>query len=109
MGSNQQHVVDRAPASGRRLEPVDGKALAGLKQRISLLRPEDQVLVELSLSGTASRRRIAELLKRPAGTVTRRLQRLASRLHDPMVLWLLDVGCPLSPQQRQIGVEHFLT
>jgi DNA-binding MarR family transcriptional regulator len=109
MRTNQQLAVDRAERPVRRLVPVDANSLARLKKRISLLKREDQILIELAMSGTASRRRIAELIKQPAGTVSRRLRRLAARLHDPLVLGLLDDDCPLSPQQRQIGVEHLLT
>jgi DNA-directed RNA polymerase specialized sigma24 family protein len=109
MRTREQDVIERARRTGRHAEPVDAKSLSGLRKRISLLREDDQVLVELAMSGTASHRRIAELVKRPAGTVSRRLQKLAARLHDPIVLGLLDEDCPLSPQQRQIGVEHLLT
>jgi DNA-directed RNA polymerase specialized sigma24 family protein len=79
-----------------------------LKERIELLDRDDQILLELTLSTNVSQRRIAEMLGVEPGTVTRRLQRLSRRLHDPLVVRLLDPRCPLGPDYRQIGVEHFL-
>src|SRR4051794_38433568 len=79
-----------------------------LKERIELLDRDDQILLELTLSTNVSQRRIAEMLGVEPGTVTRRLQRLSRRLRDPLVVRLLDPRCPLGPDYRQIGVEHFL-
>ncbi|HYO10720.1 MAG TPA: sigma factor-like helix-turn-helix DNA-binding protein [Tepidisphaeraceae bacterium] len=110
MNTQPNHILERARQRPPRGEPAaGGKAAPALRQRIGLLRREDQILVELAMSGTASRRRMGELLGLQPGTVTRRLQRLAARLHDPIVIRLLDPRCGLSPEQRQIGAEHFLT
>src|SRR5207247_1087341 len=76
-------------------------------QRAALLPPHDRLLIEL-LQRNASRRQIADILKVPPGTVCRRIQRLGRRLHDPIVIALLDANCPLEPHIRQIGVERLL-
>ena len=105
MNQVSQRVLEAAEPV-RRVVP---NSRPGLRQRIDLLKPQDRLLVELAINADLTRRRIAELLKLPPGTVTRRINKLSARLHDPTVGRLLDPRCPLSPQQRQIGVEHFLT
>jgi DNA-directed RNA polymerase specialized sigma24 family protein len=94
--------------SGTRLQAAAAEPTEGLWQRVALLCREDRLLAELALRGGASHRQIGRLLNRPPGSITRSLQRLARRLHDPIVLALLHPSCPLSPQCRQIGVEHVL-
>ena len=79
-----------------------------LWRRVELLRPEERLLVELSVRGGRSSRQIAELLQRDAGTVSRTLHRIGKRLHDPLVIALLDPKCPLEGELRQVGVEHLL-
>src|SRR5215468_6706581 len=74
----------------------------------SALKSEERGLLELSLRVGASIRQIARLLNRSPGSVSRQLQRLGKRLHDPLVLALLHPKCPLEPDYRQIGVERFL-
>jgi len=78
-----------------------------LGQRLAMLDREDRLLAELAMSG-AAHRQIGELLRVGPGTISRRLQRIGARLHDPIVERLLDPGCPLGPDYRQVGVEHFL-
>ena len=108
--------------SGRRisrtlLEPVGGVGVGrtrdtngdSLWQRIALLPADDQALLELSLRAGASYRTIARALRRSPGSVSRAIRRLGRRLHDPLVVGLLDPDCPLDPVYRQIAVEHFLT
>jgi hypothetical protein len=60
------------------------------------------------LAGGASYRLIARVLCVPAGTVCRRARRIGARLHDPLVVALLEERCPLAPEIRQMGIEHFL-
>jgi hypothetical protein len=88
-------------------EPV-GELLPRLRERINLLEPKDRLLVEMVLSGAVSRRRAGALLNMPTGTVSRRVQRICARLHDPIVRELMDPHCNLAADHRQIGVEHFL-
>ena len=73
-----------------------------------MLRPAERVLVELAVRGGRSHRQIAALVGGTPGSITRKLQRLSQRLRDPLVLALLHPNCLLEPQERQIGVEHFL-
>jgi DNA-directed RNA polymerase specialized sigma24 family protein len=80
-----------------------------LRERIDLLRPNDRLLLELTMRGNYSRRRIGKVLNLEPGSVSRRLRRLIGRLNDPLVSRLLDSRCPLPPDYRQIGVEHFLS
>ena len=105
MNHASQSVLETAEPV-RRIVP---NSRAGLRQRIDLLKREDRVLIELAMNPDLTRRRIAALVGLKPGTVTRRINKLAARLHDATVLRLLDARCPLSPEQRQIGVEHFLT
>ena len=92
------------PVCASRLEPTDR-----LWERVSLLQKDDRILLELFLRAGASHRQIGRILHRPPGSVTRAIRRLGKRLHDPLVLTLLHPDCPLDPEVRQIGVEHFLT
>src|SRR5688572_33374230 len=77
-------------------------------RRAELLPPRDRLLVRLSLNNGVSRRQLGEVLNLRPGSVTRRLQRLGARLNDPLVVALLREDCPLAPEYRQLGVEHFL-
>jgi hypothetical protein len=79
-----------------------------LRRCIDLLDKDDRLLIELANGAGASHRKIAELMKLQAGTVSRRLRRVWGRVGDPIVTRLLDDRCPLGPDYRQIGVEHFL-
>src|SRR4051812_1823087 len=90
-------------------EPVRiSPALDRLRDRMELLEHDDQILLDLALNTSATQRRIAEMLGVEPGTVSRRLQRIGQRVNDPIVTRLLDPHCPLGPDYRQIGVEHFL-
>src|SRR2546421_10394578 len=82
-------VVDR---SRPRAVPGDSASEAALLQRAALLPPEDRLLIEL-LQRNTTRRQIADILKQPPGTVCRRIQRLGRRLHNPVVIALLDPRC----------------
>ena len=77
-------------------------------KRADLLDPDDRLLVRLALHNGVSRRQLAQMFKQQPGSVTRRLQRLGARLNDPLVVTLLDGQCPLAPEYRQLGIEHFL-
>ena len=81
---------------------------AELLKRAELLPEPDRALVFMSFKASATRHMIACALGLNPGTVTRRLQRIGARLHDPLVIALLDRTCPLVPEYRQIGIEHFL-
>ena len=91
----------------RRIESDELIAAKQVLARAALLPEKDRLLVELALR-RVTHRRIGELMKLPPGTVTRRIQRLSKRLHDPLVIALLDERCPLEPDVRQLGVERFL-
>ena len=104
MQVTQQAVLEYGTAvRSLRREPSDS-----LWERIALLDEDDRTILELSLRVGASVRQIARALKRPAGSVSRKLRGLGRRLHDPLVLALCHPECPLDPQYRQIGVERFL-
>ena len=92
----------RTPAAAQ-MEPSDD-----LWERISLLQPDDRILLELYFRARATYRQIGRIVDRPPGSVNRAIRRLGKRLHDPLVLTLLHPDCPLDPVYRQIGVEHFL-
>jgi hypothetical protein len=98
------HLVEQ----GQRLQRADGDSRKALLARAAVLPTEDRILIELLVRGDTPRRKIAEILKRPPGTISRRIQRLTQRLHNPLVIALFDPRCPLSAEFRQLGVEHFL-
>ena len=103
-------VENRVLESGTRVERAlteDTEATRKVLARAALLLPEDRAMVELALRGV-THRQIASLLKLDPGNVSRRLKRLARRLHDPLVLALLDEKCPLDPEVRQLAVEKLL-
>jgi len=79
-----------------------------IRERIALLLPHDRVVAELVLRDGATHRQIATLLKTTPGQVSRRVRRIANRLHDPRVTALLHPDCPLEPGYRQVGVQRFL-
>ena len=79
-----------------------------LMGRIELLPTRDRAIVELTLRANLSRAGIARALDMAPGQVSRRLRVLYARLHDPLVVALCDDRCPLAPEYRQLGIEHFL-
>lgn len=97
-------VLDRNFSSATRPSEISD----ALRRRVGMLREPDRTLFQLMLAGNVSRRQVARVLGIPAGTVTRRLRRIANRVHDPIVILLTDSRCPLSPDFRQLGIEHFL-
>ena len=94
--------------SGKLLRAADLASPEGFWERAAMLRAEERVLVELAVRGGRSHRQIAALVGGTPGSITRKLQRLSRRLSDPLVLALLHPNCTLEPQERQLGVEHFL-
>ena len=105
MNVSRPAVLDYA----KPLRDLELAAPDALWQRVGLLQRDDQLLVELALRNGMTHRRIGEFLGCSAGGVSRRLARVARRLHDPLVLALLHPACPLEPSYRQIGVERLLS
>jgi hypothetical protein len=79
-----------------------------LLRRAAHLTRDDQMLIELSVRSGLTYRRIGQLLEIPSGTISRRLHRLGSLLHDPLIVRLLDGPCPLDRDDRQIAIGYFL-
>jgi DNA-directed RNA polymerase specialized sigma24 family protein len=79
-----------------------------LLDRARFLLPPEKLLVELAFKNHLSHRQIAQILSIPAGTVTRRLQRICRRLRDPMILALLEDTCELPTETRALALAHFL-
>lgn len=79
-----------------------------LLDRVRFLDDADQMLFTLIRQGAVSLRQISRLTGVHGGTLSRRLHRLANRLHDPVVAALIDHGKALRPEHRQLGIEHFL-
>ncbi len=71
-------------------------------RRAELLPEQERLLVELALR-QVRRRRIAKLLNLTAGNICRRIHRLNQRLHDPIVVALLDDRCPLPADPRRMA------
>lgn len=79
-----------------------------LRRRAAFLPPRQRALIDLTIQGKLTRRDIGRLLGIPAGTVTRRVQRLAARLYDPLVVALIERPGELREEYRQVGIEFFL-
>src|SRR5437867_233984 len=75
--------------------------------RARALKPNDRLLLELAFKNNLSVRQIGRIFQRPAGTISRKVNRLCARLRDPLVAALLDPACPLSDPYRQIAIEYF--
>jgi hypothetical protein len=81
---------------------------SGLEKRILFLAPLDRKLLELTVSGKLTRREAGMLVGLSSGTVTRRVRRILDRLHDPIIVALVDYG-PLLPElYREVGLGFFL-
>src|SRR5688572_27631888 len=79
-----------------------------LLRRAALLREPDRTLAHLSFKPDATSASIARAAGMAPATIKRRMQRIGARLHDPLVVALIDRTCPLVMEYRQIGIEHFL-
>jgi DNA-directed RNA polymerase specialized sigma24 family protein len=90
----------------------DRRHLAGtagqILDRARFLADRDRAIVQKLARGDLYQREVAQMLGIPEYTLTRRLQRLWRRLADPRVSALIDNPLSLSPEVRQIGIEHFL-
>jgi|SRR5450432_2118460 len=75
---------------------------------LALLDKKDRLLVEMAMKHHLSRRQIGQVLGRTPGTITRKIRSVINRLNDPLILALADPNCCLSPDHRQIAIEHFL-
>ena len=81
---------------------------AEILRRARLLLDRDRKLVEMIVGAKVNVRQAGEWLGIPAGTVSRRMVRLAKRLHDPIAAALAHDRCPLPGDYRQVGIEYFL-
>src|SRR5712671_4112282 len=81
---------------------------SGVDQRIFFLDPADRKLLEMTVRGTLTRRGAGMLVGRTCGTVSRRVRRLLERLHDPLVVALVDYGQLLPELYREVGLAYFL-
>jgi hypothetical protein len=86
---------------GVQIGPIAAKGLPYLD-------PSERKLVEMVLSGRMSRREIAVLTGVPIQTVSRRMIRIVTRLHDPLVVGLIEHGQLLPEGHRDIGLAYYL-
>jgi DNA-directed RNA polymerase specialized sigma24 family protein len=94
-----------SPAEARdSFETINGSLL----DRARFLLPPDKLLIEMAFKNLLSHRQIGQIIGIPAGTVTRRLQRICRRLRDPMILMLIDESCPLPSDHRAVAIGRFL-
>jgi hypothetical protein len=87
---------------------LDNTAQERMLYRATFLDDQDQILVKLAVQDGVSHRQLARLVGVPPGSLSRRLHRLANRLHDPLVIALVEHPDGLRPEVRQLGIEHFL-
>ena len=80
----------------------------GLDRRILFLEDQDRKMLEFTVQGTMTRRQAAMLLGLSHGTVTRRIHRLMRRLHDPVVVALVEGGKLLPELHQEVGLAYFL-
>src|SRR4051812_38187316 len=86
----------------------DSRGDSEFLRRLRLLERSDRTLVEMAVKHNLTRRQIADLMHITPGSVTRRLQRIIQRLHDPIVIALADRTCTLPSEHRELGIQHFL-
>lgn len=98
-------VLDRT--RGRTDRPVNFEG-ADLLTRARLLPEHERQLLRYAFERHFSMREIGMILHRPAGTVTRQLQRICRRLRDPATLLLLSGQCTLDRTSKEIALDHFL-
>lgn len=99
-GFDMNDIPDRA-------ETTPGGPTA-IYQRSAYLLKHERAIFQTSLRGDLSRRQLANMIGIPAGTLCRKLNRIARRLDEPMTLALLDPACPLPPDQRALAIQHFV-
>lgn len=98
--------LDRITVERERRMEFPPNGLLVHRARVAL-EPRDRVLVELACEKNLSLRQISAILGRPAGSLSRRLNRLRETLQDPIVAALVDSHCVLTPEYRQLGLEYF--
>ena len=81
---------------------------SGIDKRIEFLDLADRKLLEVTVRGALSRREAGMLLGLSSGTVTRRIHVLVNRLHEPIVVALVDYGELLPELHREVGLAYFL-
>jgi hypothetical protein len=92
----------------QRVRPDAAGQVERVLARARFLGEQDRTIIEMLAKGNLSRREVARLVGISPSSLTRRVQRLASRLHDPIVVALIDGDKVLPPEYRQLGLEHFL-
>ncbi|HVT87588.1 MAG TPA: hypothetical protein VHD56_01940 [Tepidisphaeraceae bacterium] len=79
-----------------------------LERRIAHLTGSDQLMIEMALDQRRTRREIADHFHLSPGNVTRRLRRILNRLHDPLVVAIIENEESLSEEYRRLGIAYFL-
>jgi DNA-directed RNA polymerase specialized sigma24 family protein len=79
-----------------------------LQKTIGLLDPVDRKLLEMTLTGSLTRREIGLLIGMSSGTVTRRVRRILKRLYDPAVTALVNRGMFLPELHQDVGLAFWL-
>jgi hypothetical protein len=100
-------TLDRFPDTAVTPQPIDQR-YAQLLCLLKFLSDQDRLIIEMFLRHGMSQRQIGRALQIPSGTITRRIRAILARLNDPLTHALLSEHCTLTPDDRQIGVEHFL-
>jgi DNA-directed RNA polymerase specialized sigma24 family protein len=103
--SNQR--IDTFFSEARRPETLE--QMRQLMKWIDHLPRKDQTLLKLVVQVKLTRGEVARALGVPRGTITRRLQRLARRLYNPLAMALLDESCDLSDEQRRVAIAVLIT
>lgn len=81
---------------------------AGIDRRMEFLSLSDRKLLETALSGKLTWTEIALLAGQSVGTITRRARRLLNRLHDPLIVALIERGDLLPEMHKVVGLAFFL-
>jgi hypothetical protein len=101
-------ILDQVRNPRRAADLQDMPSVRQLLRHAKLLPENERMLVDLAVGQRIGLRALARIVRLPPGTVTRRLRRILARLRDPLVIAMLDPHCPLQPEMRQLGVEHWL-
>ena len=81
-----------------------------LLRRAEYLPAVDRTLVRSVLEQRFSMRELGALVGVSAGSLSRRVKQLVTRLRDPVVVALIDgpSKLELSDEQRRVGLQHYL-
>lgn len=97
-------ILEVLPTVDRWQQTVD---LSELMRRSEGMPRRDRLLLELVFRDGLTHREIAEVMRIPRGSVSRRVRRLLRRINDPLVIALGSESCPLPQSLRALALRVY--